>query len=237
MQELAKMGSDVVALIIERYEGLGFDSIVDVLEKSQLSRVSYFGFKPKIQRVLRELRETYIPKLQMISSTRTKLSILNKYLRIKNLDDKSSFDDFIGLRIIFPEKQRCYHAARVLDASNLLTTKQWEDYIKNPKPSDYQSIHIPVTINPDKLQKELSKYFGYDELSRQGLVSTLNFELQIRTNKMDNDAILDPKQNHGSYKLKEDIWINKQLRNKKRVTADIMRILIEPTYLAQAYKC
>ena len=93
-----------------------------------------------------------------------------------------SFDkinDLLAIRIIVEDKEshkdkykNCYTALSVVQ--NLFKPVQslYNDYIQNPRDNGYQSIHIKVIYNPNNSTTEIKKII----------------EIQIRTNKMHEDA-------------------------------------------------
>jgi len=75
--------------------------------------------------------------------------------------------DTIAFRILVPEIEDCYAALGIVHSNWPYIQKEFDDYITNPKPNGYQSIHTAVT-GPQNM----------------------NIEIQIRTYQMHNDAEL-----------------------------------------------
>ncbi|QFR39152.1 bifunctional (p)ppGpp synthetase/guanosine-3',5'-bis(diphosphate) 3'-pyrophosphohydrolase [Candidatus Gracilibacteria bacterium 28_42_T64] len=111
---------------------------------------------------------------------KTYFSLYNKMQR-KNRDTVS---DSIGVRIIFKKQDDLYKFIYVFENKFVHITKK--DYIINPKPNGYQSIHYKY-INP----------------YRNGEVLV---ELQLRTLEMDNNIQNRSEVSHFTYTVKQHKW-------------------------------
>lgn len=87
------------------------------------------------------------------------LKMKRKHLELKNIYDYSA------VRILVPTEQDCYSALSIVHRLYEHIPKEFDDYITNPKPNGYRSIHTAV-IDPDGK----------------------NFEIQIRTTSMHEEA-------------------------------------------------
>ena len=138
----------------------------------------------------------YIFKKDKLLSTITSFSVItriksahsiNNKLLMKGLTNINSIRDIIGLRIIINEDNYdeehlislCYHLLRCISMSSYVNDiTNLKDYIRAPKKNGYKSLH--ATIIPS--------------------ISYLSsFEIQIRTKKMDDDALFG-KSSHYMYK-------------------------------------
>lgn len=97
----------------------------------------------------------------------------------KNLELEQVYDIF-AFRIIVPEERDCYLALRVIHEDFEPQLLLFKDYIANPKPSGYQSLHTYVQSR-----------------SGSGSLPELVFEVQIRSVKMHRHAEAD----HWRYKI------------------------------------
>jgi putative GTP pyrophosphokinase len=123
----------------------------------------------------------YSPIEHTKSRIKSPESIMNKMLR-KNgelsLDSvKNCIKDIAGLRITCSFISDIYHVSEMLQKQDDLTVLEVKDYIKNPKPNGYQSLHLLIQV----------PVFMSD---RQELVCV---EVQIRTIAMDFWASLEHK--------------------------------------------
>ena len=119
--------------------------------------------------------ETIKTRLKSMESISRKLAQKGKSFSAKSMEE--NLDDIAGVRVICSFQEDIYTLAKCLldqDDIELLETK---DYIKNPKPSGYRSLHLIVRV-PIFLQNE--KCF-------------MKVEVQLRTIAMDFWASLEHK--------------------------------------------
>lgn len=134
--------------------------------------------------------------------TRTKSpeSILKKLLS-KNceisLDSiQKNLSDVAGIRVVCPFIDDIYEVARMLTSQDDVTTIKTKDYIQNPKPNGYRSLHliveIPVFLSDRK--------------------QAMKVEVQIRTIAMDFWASLD-----------HQLRYKKNLTNADEISAELKK--------------
>jgi GTP pyrophosphokinase len=57
--------------------------------------------------------------------------------------------DRLGIRVIVPTVQECYQVLGVVHSLWKAVPDEFDDYISNPRPTGYQSLHTAVQYNPD----------------------------------------------------------------------------------------
>lgn len=123
-------------------------------------------------------------------------------LTLENMETKLS--DIAGIRVICSFQEDIYHLADMLSRQDDISVVQVKDYIKNPKPNGYRSLHLivetPIYLSTEKLY--------------------LRAEVQFRTIAMDFWASLDHK-----LKYKKDVpnadYIVDELRKCADAISDI----------------
>ena len=95
-------------------------------------------------------------------------SIFQKLDRVEN--DFERIKDLIAFRILVKNVDQCYAALSFIHEKWTPVKNRFKDYISNPKPNGYQSLHTTVSIN--------------DESSS----TTRSIEIQIRTHEMHHIA-------------------------------------------------
>ncbi len=141
-----------------------------------------------IKNTLREKRALYSNSFEDLEITgRTK----HRYSRSKKTFRKGEIKDELGIRIVVTDNKTpdCYNIIDVLKSSDRLeiVPDLFDDYIKEPKPGGYQSIH---------------QIFNY--LNRDKKPTDIYFEVQVRTREMDIAAGRG-EASHWNYKLASDI--------------------------------
>jgi guanosine-3',5'-bis(diphosphate) 3'-pyrophosphohydrolase len=99
-------------------------------------------------------------------------SIYSAYQKAPKYEKKGAWYDILGLRIITEETEACYQALDIVRKMGRPDSDLYDDYIANPKPNGYQSLHIVIWIN---------------SISSEG-DRTIPVEIQIRTKDMHERA-------------------------------------------------
>lgn len=112
-------------------------------------------------------------RLKSFASIKNKLDKLEKPLSLSSLEE--NLNDVAGVRVICAFTEDVYTIAEALLNQDDITLVQRKDYIKNPKPNGYRSLHLIVTV-PIFLAKEKK---------------LMKVEIQLRTIAMDSWASLE----------------------------------------------
>ncbi|MDL2289403.1 GTP pyrophosphokinase family protein [Clostridia bacterium OttesenSCG-928-F22] len=130
------------------------------------------------------------PIHQIHCRLKTPKSIVNKLIRRGydlNLNTAmEQLNDIAGIRVICPYINDIYTIANLLKAQDDISLIKEVDYIKNPKPNGYRSLHIIVSV-PVYLSTK---------------TENVKVELQIRTIAMDFWATLEHELN---YKMRQSV--------------------------------
>ena len=119
------------------------------------------------------------PIHQIKARVKTPKSIMNKLSRrgqeLTVESARNNLTDIAGVRVICPYIDDIYLIAKLLTSQDDITVIRVSDYIKEPKPNGYRSLHLIVTI-PVFLSES---------------TELVNVEIQIRTIAMDFWASLE----------------------------------------------
>ncbi len=108
----------------------------------------------------------------------------------------ANINDIAGIRVICSFTSDIYKIAKMLASQNDMNVLEIKDYIKNPKPSGYRSLHMLV---------EVPVFFSERMMN-------LRVEIQIRTIAMDFWASLEHKM-HYKFKGNAPYHIEKDLQD------------------------
>ena len=108
----------------------------------------------------------------------------------------ANINDIAGIRVICSVTSDIYKIAKMLASQNDMNVLEIKDYIKNPKPSGYRSLHMLV---------EVPVFFSERMMN-------LRVEIQIRTIAMDFWASLEHKM-HYKFKGNAPYHIEKDLQD------------------------
>lgn len=150
----------------------------------------------------------YSPIEHCNSRIKTPESIFKKVHR-KNLtysldEIREQIRDIAGIRIVCPFISDVYKISEMIQKQRDVEVVHCKDYIRNPKPNGYQSLHLIVKI-PVFMSDRVEKVY---------------VELQIRTIAMDFWASLEHKI---YYKYNKEIpeWINHDLKEAATVASEL----------------
>jgi len=119
------------------------------------------------------------PIHQIKARVKTPKSIMNKLLRrgheLSVESARNNLTDIAGVRVICSYIDDIYLIAKLLTSQDDIQVVRISDYIKNPKPNGYRSLHLIVTV-PVFLSES---------------TELVNVEIQIRTIAMDFWASLE----------------------------------------------
>ncbi len=117
------------------------------------------GFILKIEGIKRQyqLRKTYCPIEIVTGRVKSPDSILDKAKRMKvPFDDiAKKVYDIGGVRITCKYIEDVYKVASLLKSRKDVVLKEERDYIKNPKPSGYRSLHLIMAYNVETIDGQV----------------------------------------------------------------------------------
>jgi GTP pyrophosphokinase len=182
-KRIAQETLDVYAPIAYR---LGLSSI-----KWQLEDLAFYYLEPEIYREIketvsktREERELYLEKIKSILEEKlTKQNIKSEIkLRPKSFYSiyrkmqrkKINFNklfDLLGIRVITKDVKECYEIVGIIHNLWKPIPKEFDDYIANPKPNLYQSLHT-VVVGPNKQLIEFQiRTEEMDKIAEEGIAA------------------------------------------------------------------
>ena len=114
--------------------------------------------------------------------------------------------DIAGIRVICPFQDDIYNVADLLTTQDDVTLVEKKDYIKNPKPNGYRSLHLIIAV---------PIYLATGK-------KMMKVEVQLRTIAMDFWASLDHKLRYKK-NLKEDVasMLSEELKNCAETSANL----------------
>ena len=137
-------------------------------------------------------------RLKSVRSMRNKLEKKGLPLSVSAVDD--NLNDVAGVRVICSFTEDVYTIAEALLNQDDITLVERKDYIKNPKPNGYRSLHLIVTV-PIFLAKEKR---------------LMKVEIQLRTIAMDSWASLEHQ-----LRYKKDYDFNESMAEELKHCADL----------------
>lgn len=138
-----------------------YKRVAKALEENRASRESYIA--SFVDTLDTKLRENNVEQANVFGRPKHIYSIWKK-MRLKRIEFSDLFD-VRAVRILVADLQQCYGALGVVHSTWQPITREFDDYIANPKENGYQSLHTAVMGPNGKA-----------------------VEVQIRTHAMNEDA-------------------------------------------------
>ena len=122
-----------------------------------------------------------------------------------------SFDqlyDIRALRVLVDSPSNCYHALGLVHGLWRYIPEQFDDYITNPKPNGYRSLHTAVIAENKSLEVQIRTHTMHFE-AELGMCAHVNYKEGLK-NKKDNYL------NQKISSLRQLLSINNETRNQTR---------------------
>ncbi len=146
--------------------------------------------------------ETIKTRLKSVESIGDKLSALKVPITVDSIEQ--NLNDVAGIRIICGFPSDIYTLANAFLKQDDITLIEKKDYIANPKPNGYRSLHLIVEI----------PIFLHDEKRK------MKVEVQFRTISMDWWASLEHK-----IRYKKDVLVSSEIVSELKECAEAAAIL------------
>ena len=146
--------------------------------------------------------ETIKTRLKSVDSIANKLMKRNLLLTVDNIE--RHIQDVAGVRVICSFSSDIYTVAEAFLRQDNITLVEKKDYLKNPKPNGYRSLHLIVKI----------------PVFLHGKMKQVKVEIQFRTMSMEWWASLEHK-----IRYKKDVIVPKGVDDELRECAEVSAIL------------
>ena len=146
--------------------------------------------------------ETIKTRLKSVESIGDKLTGMNKPITVESIEE--NLNDIAGVRVICGFPSDIYTLAEAFLNQDDITLIEKKDYLSNPKPNGYRSLHLIVEI----------PIFLHDKKKM------MRVEVQLRTISMDWWASLEHK-----IRYKKDVVVPEELDNELKECAESAAVL------------
>lgn len=147
------------------------------------------------------------------------LSSIQNKIRNKNCSLKSIYD-ISAVRILVKSVSECYMALGIVHANYIPVDGRFKDYIANPKPNGYQSVHTTVYYEDEFFEVQIRTYDMHD-FAEYGVAAHFLYKEHKKSL-----AVVDNKL----------LWIRKLLENKDDVSSEkLLEELKTDVYLGEIF--
>jgi GTP pyrophosphokinase len=156
--------------------------IVSLLEKSREYREN------EVELLIEEIKEMSKGKLKLMSIKGRPKHVYSIYRKMESKEKE--FDnvyDLLGLRVIVPEEKDCYALLGMLHEAYEPVEGRLKDYIANPKPNFYRSLHTGIKLKNERVFEVQIRTPEMDEFAEEGLAAHWRYK------KMNSDEAFERK--------------------------------------------
>ncbi len=183
---MKKMKSEMEDLCLQYSDPEEYNKVLDKINSSKfeleksLSRMKY-----EIMQIL----DNHNIKYEILSRVKSVRGIYNKLKKGKKWDD---IYDLLGIRVLVDTIEDCYRVIGLVQAKYSPIPNRFKDYIANPKPNLYQSLHTTVFGEDKRIYEIQVRTYEMDEIAEKGVASHWSYKEQIDGSVKNNlDKILE----------------------------------------------
>ena len=149
---MKKMKSEMEDLCLQYTDPVGYN---EVLEKINSSKVELEKSLSKMKYEIMMLLNDHNIKYEILSRVKSVRGIYNKLKNGKSWDD---IYDLLGLRVLTDNTEDCYRVIGLVQSRYSPIPNRFKDYIANPKPNMYQSLHTTVFGEDKRIYEVQNRY-------------------------------------------------------------------------------
>ena len=183
---MKKMKSEMEDLCLQYSDSEEYQKVLDKINnsKSELEK-SLAKMKYEISQIL----GTHNIEFELLSRVKSVRGIYNKLKKGKKWED---IYDLLGIRVLVDTVEDCYRVVGLIQARYSPIPNRFKDYISNPKPNLYQSLHTTVFGEDKRIYEVQVRTYEMDEIAEKGVASHWSYKEQIDGSAKNNlDKILE----------------------------------------------
>ena len=183
---MKKMKSEMEDLCLQYSETEQYNKVLDRInaDKAELEK-SLAKMKYEIMQVL----DHHNIKYEILSRVKSVRGIYNKLKNGKRWED---IYDLFGLRVLVDTVEDCYRVIGLVQSKYQPIPNRFKDYIANPKPNLYQSLHTTVYGEDKRIYEVQVRTHEMDEIAEKGVASHWSYKEKIDGSVKNNlDHILE----------------------------------------------
>ena len=183
---MKKMKSEMEDLCLQYSETEQYNKVLDRInaDKDELEK-SLAKMKYEIMQVL----DHHNIKYEILSRVKSVRGIYNKLKNGKRWED---IYDLLGLRVLVNTVEDCYRVIGLVQSKYQPVPNRFKDYIANPKPNLYQSLHTTVYGEDKRIYEVQVRTYEMDEIAEKGVASHWSYKEKIDGSVKNNlDHILE----------------------------------------------
>ena len=183
---MKKMKSEMEDLCLQYTDPVEYNNVLERINSSKVElEKSLSKMKYEIMQILNEHNIKY----EILSRVKSVRGIYNKLKAGKNWND---IYDLLGLRVLVNTVEDCYRVVGLVQAKYSPIPNRFKDYIANPKPNLYQSLHTTVFGEDKRIYEVQVRTYEMDEIAEKGVASHWSYKEKTDGSVKNNlDKILE----------------------------------------------
>ncbi|MGM9877516.1 MAG: RelA/SpoT family protein [Bacilli bacterium] len=183
---MKKIKSEMEDLCLQYSDPVEYNN---VLQKINASKTELEKSLAKMKYEIMQILDEHDIKYEMLSRVKSVRGIYNKLKKGKKWDD---IYDLLGIRVLVDNVEDCYRVIGLVQSKYPPIPNRFKDYIANPKPNLYQSLHTTVFGEDKKIFEIQVRTYEMDEIAEKGVASHWSYKEQIDGKVKNNlDHILE----------------------------------------------
>ncbi|MDD6272735.1 MAG: RelA/SpoT family protein [bacterium] len=183
---MKKIKSEMEDLCLQYSDPVEYNN---VLQKINASKTELEKSLAKMKYEIMQILDEHDIKYEMLSRVKSVRGIYNKLKKGKKWDD---IYDLLGIRVLVDNVEDCYRVIGLVQSKYPPIPNRFKDYIANPKPNLYQSLHTTVFGEDKKIFEVQVRTYEMDEIAEKGVASHWSYKEQIDGKVKNNlDHILE----------------------------------------------
>ena len=165
------------------------DEYKKVLKKINESKQELEKSLAKTKYEITQILDAHNIKYTVLSRVKSVRGIYNKLKKGKKWDD---IYDLLGIRFLVDTVEDCYRVVGLIQSRYSPIPNRFKDYISNPKPNLYQSLHTTVFGEDRRIYEFQVRTYEMDEIAEKGVASHWSYKEQVDGSVKNNlDKILE----------------------------------------------
>ena len=170
---MKKIKSEMEDLCLQYSDPEDYNKVLDRINSSKAElEKSLSKMKYEIMQIL----DAHNIKYQMLSRVKSVRGIYNKLKKGKKWED---IYDLLGIRVLVDTIEDCYRVVGLVQARYSPIPNRFKDYIANPKPNLYQSLHTTVFGEDKRIYEVQVRTYEMDEIAEKGVASHWSYKENI----------------------------------------------------------
>ncbi len=183
---MKKMKSEMEDLCLRYSDTEGYNK---VLEKINADREELEISLSKMKYEIMTILDSHNIKYTILSRVKSVRGVYNKLKSGKRWED---IYDLLGLRVLVDDVEDCYRVIGLVQAKYSPIPNRFKDYIANPKPNLYQSLHTTVFGEDKRIYEVQVRTYEMDEIAEKGVASHWSYKEKTDGSVKNNlDKILE----------------------------------------------